>query len=1155
MAYTVFPLPVVDAGLPTSVCSNQTVSITATANGGTGALSYTWTPANGIISGQGTNSIQIDTTIGSDPAVQVYTLAVSDQNNCTVFDVTTLNIDTLPIVNAGPDTVLCNQPIAYPLQGFSPLTGAGGTGVWSGSAALTGSNFTPNGIGSFTLTYTFTDNNTCSASDQVDITVIPPIFPNAGVDFGICNNAAAVQLQPISIPGGTWSGSGVNVSGLFNPSSVAPGTYTLVYTINDGTTCETTDALEVTVFPIPQIESLSEEVCSGLTIEIEPSVSGGTQPYAYQWSPSAGVLGSLNQSSISVSHIQPAPNDTVYTYSLSVTDNNNCVVVAQQNLTVNPLPVVIAGPDSILCNQPIPYPLQGFSPLSGPTGTGVWSGSPNLSGLEFNPNGTGTVQLTYTFTDTNGCINSDGVTLTINDPQFPDAGVDLGICNNAATVQLQPITFPGGFWSGNGINSAGVFDPSSVAPGVYTLVYTINDGTTCETTDELDVTVFEVPNVGSLTASVCSFDSVTLAPTVSAGTTPYSYTWSPTNGIVGPVNQSSAVVSLFQPPPSNAQYIYTLTVTDLNNCIASNAVNLTVNPLPVVNVGPDLSTCFSPGVPFQILNSITPPGGTWISFPGNIGTLNGLDFQTGGVGLDSLSYSFTDNNGCSNADTLVIDVVSPISVEVGPPMALCETDAVFDLPMPLPLNPPANYTTTWIGNGVELINGVHRFNPALADAGVNTLNYSFQEVGNTCAAGDELQIYIGTVPQLILPDVSICTGLDTNLTVTLANGSGTAPFTYQWVPNPALSAINTASTVYSALNNSGTAQNDVLNITVTDSVGCVGSLSSTITINPLPVVEAGPDSTLCNQPIIYPLGGYSPTVGGTGVWSGSPNLSGDEFTPNGLGVVNLTYTFTDDNGCVNSDQVSLTVVAPVFPNAGPDEDFCLTDAVFNLLPQTQPGGVWSGPGVSQVGGLWQFDASIANVGSHTISYTINTGTTCETSDTRTFNVWPMPDADAGIDIEQCSGVSFSLTGSAEPGTGTGPFQYQWTPSTGLTAPTNASTVNGSLINPGPTSVVQEYFVTVIDSKGCSSIDSMEVTINPLPDVEAGPDSTLCNQPIVYLLGGYSPTAGGTGVWSGSPNLSGDEFTPNGLGVVNLTYTFTDDNGCINSDQVSLTVVA
>ncbi|MFN5371961.1 MAG: PKD domain-containing protein, partial [Bacteroidia bacterium] len=160
-----------------------------------------------------------------------------------------------------------------------------------------------------------------------------------------------------------------------------------------------------------------------------------------------------------------------------------------------------------------------------------------------------------------------------------------------------------------------------------------------------------------------------------------------------------------------------------------------------------------------------------------------------------------------------------------------------------------------------------------------------------------------------------------------------------------------------------------------------------------------------------------------------------------------------------------------------------------------------------------------------------------------------------IDIEQCSGVSFSLTGSAEPGTGTGPFQYQWTPTTALTTPTNTSTVNGSLINPGPTSVVQEYFVTVIDSKGCSSIDSMEVTINPLPDVEAGPDSTLCNQPIVYPLGGYSPTVGGTGVWSGSPNLSGDEFTPNGLGVVNLTYTFTDDNGCINSDQVSLTVVA
>jgi hypothetical protein len=405
------------------------------------------------------------------------------------------------------------------------------------------------------------------------------------------------------------------------------------------------------------------------------------------------------------------------------------------------------------------------------------------------------------------------------------------------------------------------------------------------------------------------------------------------------------------------------------------------------------------------------------------------------------------------------------------------------------------------------------------------------------------------------PDFDACSGIAFNLAGSVDAGTGTAPFQYQWSPATGLSAPINSAAVNGSLSNPGPGQSvQEYFLTVTDNKGCISIDSMEVTINPLPIVEAGPDSTLCNQPIAYPLGDYSPTTGGTGVWSGSPNLVDDVFTPNGVGTVTLTYTFTDDNGCINSDQVSLLINPPIFPNAGPDDDFCLEDAAFTLLPITQPGGIWSGAGVSQVAGVWQFDAGTGGVGTHTITYTINTGTTCETSDTRTFDVWPMPQANAGPDFDECSGIAFSLTGSVDAGTGTAPFQYQWSPATGLSAPINSAAVNGSLSNPGPGQSVQEYFLTVTDNKGCISIDSMEVTINSLPIVEAGPDSTLCNQPIAYPLGDYSPTTGGTGVWSGSPNLVGDEFTPNGVGTVNLTYTFTDGNGCVNSDQVSLTIV-
>ncbi|MFN5319620.1 MAG: hypothetical protein ACK5CY_12335, partial [Bacteroidia bacterium] len=413
------------------------------------------------------------------------------------------------------------------------------------------------------------------------------------------------------------------------------------------------------------------------------------------------------------------------------------------------------------------------------------------------------------------------------------------------------------------------------------------------------------------------------------------------------------------------------------------------------------------------------------------------------------------------------------------------------------------------------------------------------------------------MPQPDLSNFSICTGLDTTITVTMLPGTGTAPYIYLWDPNSALSQSSESSVVYSAINDSSLAQNDTLTITVTDSAGCVATASMVATINPLPVVDAGVNDTLCNQPILYQLNGLPAAgIGEEGIWSiGASNLTSNTFIPNDTGLVTLTYTFTDTNTCVNSDQVSLTIVPPIFPNAGLDEDFCLEDAAFTLLPITQPGGVWSGPGVSQVAGVWQFDASTAGVGIHTITYTINSGTTCETSAIRTFNVWPMPQANAGPDFEECSGIEFGLTGCVEAGTGTGPFQYQWSPSTGLSAPTNAAAVNGSLSNSDTVPSVQEYSLTVTDSIGCISIDLMLVTINPLPLVDAGVNDTLCNQPILYQLNGLPAVGiGEEGIWSiGASNLTSNTFIPNDTGLVTLTYTFTDTNTCVNSDQVIFTI--
>jgi hypothetical protein len=75
-------------------------------------------------------------------------------------------------------------------------------------------------------------------------------------------------------------------------------------------------------------------------------------------------------------------------------------------------------------------------------------------------------------------------------------------------------------------------------------------------------------------------------------------------------------------------------------------------------------------------------------------------------------------------------------------------------------------------------------------------------------------------------------------------------------------------------------------------------------------------------------------------------------------------------------------------------------------------------------------------------------------------------------------------------------------------------------------------------------------------VEAGPNQTLCSQVIPYTLSGFSPTANGVGVWSGSTQLVGNIYTPSTTPVLDvITYTFTDLNGCINVDSLLITTLA
>ncbi|MFT5778045.1 MAG: gliding motility-associated-like protein, partial [Crocinitomicaceae bacterium] len=303
-------------------------------------------------------------------------------------------------------------------------------------------------------------------------------------------------------------------------------------------------------------------------------------------------------------------------------------------------------------------------------------------------------------------------------------------------------------------------------------------------------------------------------------------------------------------------------------------------------------------------------------------------------------------------------------------------------------------------------------------------------------------------------------------------------------------------------------------VTGTDANGCVNTDQMVITVAPLPIVDAGVDQQVCD--------GASVTLNGAGavsyVWDNGIT-NGVPFTP-AVGTITYTVTGTDANGCVNTDQVDVTVFPLPAINAGVDQQVCDGSAV------TLNG---SG-GVSYVWDNGITDGVPFTPAVGTITYTV-TGTDangCVNTDQVDVTVFPLPVVNAGVDQQVCDGSSVTLSGA-------GAISYVW--DNGIT--------DGVPFTPAVGTIT--YTVTGTDANGCVNTDQVDVTVFPLPVVNAGVDQQVCDGSLVTLSGaGAVSYVWNNGITDGVP------FTP-AVGTITYTVTGTDANGCVNTDQVDVTV--
>lgn len=305
---------------------------------------------------------------------------------------------------------------------------------------------------------------------------------------------------------------------------------------------------------------------------------------------------------------------------------------------------------------------------------------------------------------------------------------------------------------------------------------------------------------------------------------------------------------------------------------------------------------------------------------------------------------------------------------------------------------------------------------------------------------------------------------------------------------------------------------------------------------PVPVISTF-DGTICNGESIQFDANSSTNVGGGLTWVFSDGTTVQNQT--GAGPFTVAYptpgnyvailTGTDLLNCQETVVANITVdncnsCTVTATNSG---NPC-PGAAFNLFSTAVTGGTysWTGPNgyTSSAQNPTGVTASLTP-GTYTYTVTVTTPLTTCTS-TTTITVLPLPVVNAGADQTVCQGGSVTLSGA-------GAVSYGW----------NNGVTNATAFTPAAT---QTYTVTGTDASGCINTDQVIVTVNPLPTVNAGADQAVCIGGSVTLTG-----SGAAGYGWNNGVANGVAFTP--AATQTYTVTGTDANGCINTDQVVVTV--
>jgi gliding motility-associated-like protein len=714
--------------------SNGTASVNAT--GGTGALTYTWSPSGG------------NAASATGLSFGNYNVSVADANGCVKSATVAVNQPN-PITT----TVTVTNALCFGANGSATVTASGGTGAYSYSWSPVGGTGSTATLPQGNYSVTVTDANSCSITTPATITqptVLTATVTETDITcFGANNGTATVTAN-----GGTgvYTYSWTPVGGTGSTASaLSQNTYTAIVTDANGCTVSSSALVSEPSILALTISSTSV-TCNGLSSgTASVNATGGTGAYTYTWSPSGGNAASATGLSFG-------------NYNVNVKDANGCLATA--SVAVNQPNAITT---TVTVTNALCFGANGSATVTAGGGTGAYSYSWSPVG------GTGSTaslpqgNYSVTVTDANLCSITSPTTITqptvltatVTETNITCFGANNGTATVTANGGTGAYTYSWAPIGGTGSTASGL--------SLNTYTATVTDANGCTVSSSALVSE---PSVLALTISSTSvtcngLSNGTASVNATGGTGAYTYTWAPSGG-----NAASAVGLSF----GN----YNVSVTDANGCVQSASVTVNQPTALTLTVTSTNAVCSSNNGTANANAS----GGTgtlsytWSPSGGNTSTATGL-------GGGTYSVTVTDANNCSITSSTTVVQPPSFTLSVSSTSVTCnggnDGSATANtiggtLPFTYAWSPAGGTNAT---TGAILTTGIYTVTVTDAGLCVNTATTTISEpsVVTVSATGQ-----------------SVCNGANASLTASALGGNG-APYTYTWNTGGTGSPLTVTTTV------------------------------------------------------------------------------------------------------------------------------------------------------------------------------------------------------------------------------------------------------------------------------------------------------------------------------------------------------------------------